>query len=140
MGEEYPVKAVHTAFRIISEIHQRNGAGVSEIARALDLSKGGVYKHLQTLSNLGYLSREGDEYYVGLSFLEIGLAARARFPVYQFAVDAIENLAETSGYVASLVAYEGGRGVCVAHANKNDSLKHPIQEGDRVPLLSLIHI
>lgn len=134
MSDEYPVKSVHTAFRIVYELHRRGGAGVSELSRALDLSKGGVHKHLQTLSELGCLAREGDEYHIGLGFIELGLTARSRFPVYRVAATAIENLAVTSGYVASLVAYESGRGVCVAQTSGNDSLDHPIQEGDGVPL------
>lgn len=134
MTDEYPIKAVHTGFRILTEIHRRDGAGVSELARALDLSKSGVHKHLQTLSRLGYLARDGDEYHVGLGFLELGLAARSRFSVYQVGVGALEDLAQTSSYVASLSAYQNGGAVCIAQRCTNDSLRHPVREGDRIPL------
>jgi DNA-binding IclR family transcriptional regulator len=134
VSDDYPVKATHTSFRVLREVMQRDGAGVSELARALDLSKSAVHKHLTTLSRLGYLSREGDDYHLGLGFLELGVAARDRLDVYEVAVPSVRNLAEVSGYVATLLVYESGRGVCVAQLRGDDDLGYPMREGDRVPL------
>ncbi|SFK64814.1 transcriptional regulator, IclR family [Halogranum rubrum] len=134
MSDEYPIKAVHTCFRILTEIHNREGAGVSELARSLDLSKAGVHKHLQTLSQLGYLSRDGDEYCIALGFLGLGLTARSRFRVYQVSTSLLRDLAETSGYVASLSSHQNGNGICVAQTCANDSLTYPTREGDRISL------
>ncbi len=109
VSREYPVKAAHTSFRVVRAVQRHDGVGVSELARELDLSKSAVHKHVTTLSNLGYLARDGDDYHLGLSFLELGVAARNRLPVYEVSIPAMQNLAEVSGYVATLLVYEAGQ-------------------------------
>ncbi|MDS0300761.1 IclR family transcriptional regulator [Halogeometricum sp. S1BR25-6] len=134
MTDDYPVKATHTSVRVLRAVMEAHGVGVSELARRLDLSKSAVHKHLRTLTSLGLLAREGDDYYLGLGFLEFAAAARERFPVYGVALPAVERLAEVSGCVATLVVYESGRGVVVAQTCGDDALAPPVSEGDAVPL------
>ncbi|ELZ28512.1 IclR family transcriptional regulator [Halogeometricum pallidum JCM 14848] len=134
MNDEYPVKATHTSVRVLRAVMGARGVGVSELARRLDLSKSAVHKHLQTLTALGLLAREGDDYYLGLGLLKFAVAARERFRVYEVALPAVEQLADVSGCVASLLVYESGRGVVVAQTRGDDALTPPLSEGDAVPL------
>jgi len=134
MTEEYPVKATYTSVRVLRAVRASDGIGVSELARRLDLSKSAVHKHVQTLSSLGLLAREGDDYYVGLGLFELGTAARDHLPTYEAALPAVERLADVSGCVATLLVYESGRGVVVAQTRANESMSPPFGEGDTVPL------
>ena len=134
MSDEFPVKATHTSVRVLREVMGADGVGVSELSRRLGLSKSAVHKHVWTLASLGLLTREGDDYYLGLALFEFGVAARNRLAVYDAALPAIERLADVSGYVATLLAYESGRGVVIAQTGASDVPPPPVGEGDSVPL------
>ncbi|SFR67827.1 IclR family transcriptional regulator [Halogeometricum limi] len=134
MTAEFPVKATHTSARVLRTVAEADGVGVSELARRVDLSKSAVHKHVQTLTALGYLTREDDDYHLGLALFELGTAARDRLPVYEAALPAIDRLADVSGGVATLLVYESGRAVAVAQTRANGSLSPPIREGDGGPL------
>lgn len=134
MTDDYPVKATYTSVRVLRAVMRADGIGVSELARRLDLSKSAVHKHLRTLSAVGFLTREGDDYHLGLGLFELGVAARDRLSTYGVALPAVERLADVSGYVATLLVHEAGRGVVVAQIQANDSLTPPFGEGDSVPL------
>jgi len=63
------VGATERSFRIIEQLGERGG-GVSELAESLSISKSTVHNHLQTLRELGYVVQDGDEYRLGLQFLD----------------------------------------------------------------------
>lgn len=132
--DRYPVQAAHTSIRVLEAIETLDGAGVSELARHLDLSKSAVHKHLTTLAELGYLTREGDTYRFGLGFVRFGLQARNRLPLYGVTTPVVENLAEVTGYVASVVVPHDGWGICLVQASVGDDVSFAVTEGDRVPL------
>src|SRR5699024_6551507 len=96
------VKATATSFAILEAVRDRDGAGVTELARALDLAKSAVYKHLMTLTRLGYLVKEDTTYYLSLTFQGFGTRARERYPIY-IAEPAIDNLAGTTGNVVNFM-------------------------------------
>ena len=132
----YPVQAVHTNFRVIEAVDTLDGAGVTELAQHLDLSKSATYKHVTTLSELGYLTREGDTYHLGVGFLGFGLRARERLPLYRVGDPTTENLADVTGQIASLFVYDEGRGVCLAQYRARDTVAYDLRAGDVVPLHS----
>ena len=126
------VKATETSFRIIELLDQRRGAGVSEIAREVDISKSAVYKHVQTLERLGYLVREGDDYYLSNRFLSLGKSARDRLPLDTIR-EVISDLAATTGHTVSFIAHENDRGVYALRMGSEESTDG-IAEGDVAPL------
>ncbi|MFC7141023.1 IclR family transcriptional regulator [Halosimplex aquaticum] len=126
------VKATETSFRIIEALEREGGAGVSELARAVDLSKSAVYKHVQTLERLGYLVRDGDDYYLSNRFRSLASRASERFPV-EVLREVVEDLAETTGHVANFIAHEGRNGIYVVCVDDYSDSKSATTEGDTAP-------
>lgn len=134
MNTDQPrVKTTKTSFRIIERIRETPGAGVSELARGLDLSKGAVHKHVHTLTELGYLVREENGYYLSIRFLGLGVRARDRLPL-DTARKVVEDLAETTGHTTSFVLHENHQGVYVFRVTPPDAESGFIVEGDVAPL------
>ncbi|GAA0457908.1 IclR family transcriptional regulator (plasmid) [Halococcus dombrowskii] len=127
------VKATATSFAILEAVRDRDGAGVTELARELDLAKSAVYKHLMTLTRLGYLVKEDTTYYLSLTFQGFGTRARERYPIY-IAEPAIDNLAGTTGNVVNFMIYENGQGIYAYQARAPTAAEPPIPEYTHVPL------
>ncbi|UTF52226.1 IclR family transcriptional regulator [Natronosalvus rutilus] len=106
------VKSTKTVFDIVETLRERDGAGVTQIAQAIDLSKSAVHKHLQTLRSLGYVTKDGTEYRLGLSFLSLGTYTMER-KLFEFgdATNDIDSLAENTRMPALLVVPDGTDGV-----------------------------
>lgn len=127
------VQTTKTSFRIVEAIRDDPGLGISELGREVGLSKGAVAKHVRTLTDLGYLVREGDGYYLSNRFLSLGIQARERFPI-EHVRPAVEDLAETTGHVANFIARENDRGVYALRIRPDGREGGDIEEGDVAPL------
>jgi DNA-binding IclR family transcriptional regulator len=128
------VRTTATSFRVIEALRERDGAGVTELARELDLAKGTVHKHLATLRELDYVVQDGDDYRLGLGFLGLGVAARRRLTIYRVGRGPVARLAESTDAVASLMIPEHGAGRYVYRAAADESYALPHYEGDAVSL------
>lgn len=129
---EYPVRTTAKAFRVVEGLTELGSAGVTELATHLDLSKSSVYKHLDTLRRLGYVTKERDEYRPGLRFFEIGNEVRERNELYRVAKPFVDNLAMTTGETVSLGVEESEKVVYLysVRAGSTDDGK----QGTRAPL------
>lgn len=122
------VKSVKTMFQLVNTLIEHDGARVTELAQELDLAKSTVHRQLSTLCSLGYAVKEGEEYQVGLRFLEIGEYARYRPEVSEIAEPLIEQLANETGERAQFIVEEHGRGVFLHVAEGDRGVKadrHP---------------
>lgn len=72
----YPVKAVKVSHDIVETLVERGSAGVTEVARDLDLPKSTAHDHLRTLERIGYVVNDGGTYRLGTRFLHLGETAR----------------------------------------------------------------
>lgn len=106
-----PVGATEKALRILDALKQLDGAGVTELARTLDVSKGTVHNHLSTLEENEYVVKEGSTYRLSLRFLELGEYTRHQTRLLDIARPEIDALAEQTGEIANLMIEEHGRGV-----------------------------
>lgn len=127
------VKTARTSFAVIEAVAAVNGAGVSELARYLDRSKGGIYKHAHTLTDLGYLRKEGDTYHLGVAFWKLGTTVRDRLLPDRIK-SVIDDLAASIGHVVTLVIYENGRGTVLYCQAPPATKVKPFEEGEDVPL------
>lgn len=110
------LRTVETTVEIIEALEQLNGAGVSELADHLDLSKGGVYNHLATLNDRGYVVKDGQTYRLSLRFFNLGHFVKHRTDIYNVAKPELDRLAEITGCHAVLVIEEFGRAVYLYRA------------------------
>jgi DNA-binding IclR family transcriptional regulator len=134
MSTTVPVKAAKISLEIVEILRERNGAGVSEIARAVDKPTSTVHDHLQTLEQEEYLVKEGTQYHVSTRFLQLGNQARSRKKVYEIARPEVDELAEKTGEHANLMIEEHGLGVFLYKARGPDAVQLDTHAGMRVPL------
>lgn len=123
-----------TSFRLLEALYRLGGATARELATELDLAVGTVYKHLNTLQGLHYVVKDGSVYHLGLGFLGVGVAARARSGLYELTHEPLAELAETARGVASVVLPEHGYGVYLSQIVPPDAQSPPHHEGERVYL------
>lgn len=131
--EQIRIQSTATCFRIIEQIRSDGSAGISELAREVDISKSAVYKHVQTLTRLGYLVREGNEYHLSLQFLRLGMEARNRLPL-AVAETVVADLAETTGHTTNFIARENDRGIYALRVDPEGKTSTERLEGKVAPL------
>ncbi|MCL9814286.1 IclR family transcriptional regulator [Natranaeroarchaeum aerophilus] len=130
--DSIPVQALATTAAVVETLDERDGAGVTEVARELDLTKSVVHNHLNSLVELGYVEKRGTTYRVGIGVAGLGLTARRRSPVFAAAREQLESLATTTGEVVTLVVEHEGRGLCL-YATGHEAISDS-PEGTRTPL------
>ncbi len=119
------VKTTESAFEIIEIIKRLDGARVTQVARELDMAKSTAHRHLSTLLDLEYLTKEGDEYHVGLRFLQLGEYARERKDAYRIIKPKIEQLAADTSERAQFIVEEHGQGVYIYRATGKNAVHTP---------------
>lgn len=128
------VKSDETLIAIIESIKERKGAGVTEIASDLGLAKSTVHGHLSTLEHHGFLVKKGDEYQIGLRFLDYGIHARDNKDIYTVALAKVQELAEESKERAWCEVEENGLGVFICEAVGERTVNTDARIGKRMPL------
>lgn len=123
-----------TSFRIIDALRDRDAVGVTELADELALGKGTVHKHLHTLHEMEYVIREDGKYRLSMAFLGLGASVRTRMPIYRVVQRPLENLADATGEVASVLIPEHTWGVYLARVTTGSEPPTELYEGKRVPL------
>lgn len=128
------VKTTETAFQIIEAIERLDGAGVTELARDLDIAKSTVHRHLSTLEELEYLVKEDNTYYLSLRFLNLGDYSRNRKAAYSLAKPLLEELAAETEERAQFIVEEHGLAVYVYRASGRHAVEADSGIGKRVPI------
>jgi|SRR5699024_9811488 len=104
------IGSVRMTFSLLAAVTARGGtAGVTELATARDMPKSTVFKHLNTLAELGYLDRENDEYVLGARLADLGQHSLARTDLFPAAKPEIERLAEMTNETVGIAVESRGR-------------------------------
>lgn len=103
-----PVKTTLTSIRIANEIKRQDGMTLTDLANTLDLAKSTIHNHLTTLANEGLLVKDGQEYNIGLRFLEFGEYARNRRQFYAVGEKQAYRLGEETNEEANFSVVENG--------------------------------
>lgn len=127
------VQAAETSFAVLEAVRRLDEPGVSDIARELDRSKSGIFKHVTTLTDLGYLLRTDDTYRIGLGTWGLGAPVIERFPLDD-GRRAVDSLAASIDRAVTLVLYEEAV-ACYAYQNCTPAVADRIGGvGARLPL------
>jgi DNA-binding IclR family transcriptional regulator len=131
-----PVGAIYKATRVVAAIKEHEGAGITELAEKLDMTKSGVHNYLSTLEDEGFVKQNetSKQYRVGLRFLEFAEYARKQHRIYRIAQPEIRDLAEETGERAHLMIEEAGKGVIVQEEEGSQAVNIVGELGSRVPL------
>lgn len=127
------VKSVHTLFQLVEALAAHEKMGVTELARETGIAKSSVYKYLDTLNHLGYVTKDGSAYSLSLQWFDIGRDLRDRNSVYRAAVSELTQLADRTGETVSLVVEEDGDAVYLYQISGRETPVGPVTEGGRIP-------
>ncbi|WP_312907856.1 IclR family transcriptional regulator [Natronosalvus caseinilyticus] len=134
-NEKKRIQAVQTTLDIVEVLRENGGAGVTEIARELDVTKGTVHNHLATLEANDYVIKDAEEtYHLGLCFLDVAHRAKSRVSTLDVARTEVDKLAERSGETALFTVEEHGVGVCLHVAYGERAVQTPLHVGYRSEL------
>ena len=113
MAEDGPrtLTTVERTCRLLDTLKELEGAGVSELADHLGMSKGGVYNHLATLHEHQFVVRTDEGYELGAKLFNVGQFVKHRSRLYNVAKSEVEKLAEETGECAHLMVEQFGRGI-----------------------------
>lgn len=128
------LETLERALTVIETIQDLNGARVSELADELDLPQSTVHGYLATLRLKHYLVKNGDEYDIGLKFLNVGGYVTAREPGYDFAREKVKELARETGERAQFIVEEYGRGTYIHTETEDTAVKIDARIGKESPL------
>jgi DNA-binding IclR family transcriptional regulator len=132
--DDPPVKAVQTSHRVLEAIIDSGGVALADLVDRLDHSRSSIHNHLSTLTQLGYVVKDGRTYRVSLRFLEIGTTTRTRFALYDIGRSHAENLSNATGLSASLLTFEREQLTCLYTASGTGIDEPAITAGDVLPL------
>lgn len=125
------VKSIDTTCEILQGLRELDGAGVSELATQLDLSKATIHSHLTTLVDNEFVVKRGDTYKIGLRFVDFGEYAKDHIDIYTLAKDQVDRLAEETGEVAQFMVEEHGKGVYLHKARGENAIQTTSYTGYR---------
>lgn len=126
-----PVQAVQRTIDIVDYLRDTGGARVTEIADEVGVTKGTAHCHLATLLQNGYAIKDGNEYKLGLRFMDLAHHAKNRIDIYDVTTTEVDTLAEESGEMALFTVEEGGKGVCMYIAKGEDAVQTEVYVGYR---------
>lgn len=133
-GDGRTVKAVEISCEILNALRALDGAGVTEIADHVGVSKGAVHTHLATLEANELVVNRDREYQLSLRFIDLGEYIRSQIKIYDIVEEEVEKLAENSAEVAQFMAEEHGRGIYLAKAEGENGVQTASYIGHRNPL------
>ncbi|AXR76253.1 IclR family transcriptional regulator [Natrarchaeobaculum sulfurireducens] len=135
-GEQETTAGVSTTrktFDIIEKVRDEEGLSITELTRRTGLTKSTVYRHVTTLSDLGYLIERNGGYYIGFRFLQLSETARTRKRGYTAAKRKVFELGQETDERAVFIVEEDFEGVYVhRYGSLSDTMI-----GKRRPLHSL---
>lgn len=122
MDAKHPVRTTEKTLSLVEQLMDRGPSGVTELAADLEMGKSAVHNHLTTLQEHGYVLKTGDEYQLGLKFLEVGGSTRKSMEFYQIAEPEVKSLADDTGELANLLVEEQGMGVYLMRSKGDDAV------------------
>jgi IclR family pca regulon transcriptional regulator len=83
--------------------------GVSELARALGLSRSTAHRYVATLAELGYLQqdRETSRYRLGPRVLDLGFSAINSMDVREISIPHLQQLSDETGHTVNMAILDG---------------------------------
>ena len=114
------LQTVEKMFKVVEFVKSNEGSTITELADHLSLAPSTIHGYVSTLTNLGYLVEDENQYHVGLRFLSLGGYAANRKPEYRFAKEKVNQIAEATGERAQFIVEENGRGTYL-HTNKGQN-------------------
>ena len=137
MAQGRKIKSDLTLLKIVEEIEEADGVGVSELAESVGIAKSTAHAHLAALEDQGYVKRSDQEYFLGLRFLRHGITARNREKYFKHARSAVNKLAQETGEKVWCITEEHGKAIYLYGAFGSNSVQTWAGEGEIMNIHSL---
>lgn len=121
-GGSRRIKGLLRASELIDVIRDNDGATLSEIQAETDLTTATVHTYLQTLREVGFLTKDDGTYNLGLRFVTMGEYVRNRSDLYRAGQKQVDRLANRTGEYAHLVVEGSGREVAVYESRGENAI------------------
>ncbi|NHN65605.1 IclR family transcriptional regulator [Haloarcula sp. JP-Z28] len=105
------LQTVSTASQVMRTLKELDGAGVTELATELDISKSTAHIHLMTLVENGLVVKRDSKYELALRLFAFGEYVRSRNPLYRHGKPQVDELADKTGQYVHIVTEESGRAI-----------------------------
>lgn len=135
-GKVTGTQTIARALAVLRVLRDTGGdAGITEIARTLDLNTSTVHRIAKALVSAGYVARNDrtERYRLGREAFLLGRAAE-RTLGFDAAEPLLERLAEETGESVNLVVRDGDEGLVVLRVESAQPLRFTQPIGARVPL------
>ncbi|HVR67762.1 MAG TPA: IclR family transcriptional regulator [Verrucomicrobiae bacterium] len=136
-GARYKVKSLGRALDLLDVLAGRGGSGMSltELARALDISKPTAYAILQTYLARGLISDSGEgnqrRYRLGLALAKLGDVAIGSFGLVDAAMEELRRLTEELQMTSRVAILDDGHAVVVGRIDGPGAVRFDAALGRR---------
>ncbi|WP_255171123.1 IclR family transcriptional regulator [Natrononativus amylolyticus] len=117
------IQSVRTSCEILQVLQDHGGARIATIADELEMSRGNVHHHLNTLRQEEFVKKEGDEYGISLKFVAYAESAKQSVTEYDVVRSEVEQLAQDVGEVVNF-AVEEHSWVVYLHKERGEGAVH----------------
>jgi DNA-binding IclR family transcriptional regulator len=119
-NDRIPIRSHEITVRILEQLAGAGASGVREIARATDIPRSTVHKHLQSLHELGLLAQSADrQYRLSATMLAYAETVTASLPHYDSIVEEIEELSPITESTLFYFVREADQCVCVYRSSRD---------------------
>ncbi len=137
MSKDNIVQSVDRALQILGILgSKKEGYGVTELSKEIDLNKTSVYRMLSTFVRHGYVEQdvETERYKLGYKVLELSSTLLESIDLRVEAKAFLKELEHFTNEVIHLVVYDRGEVVYIEKLEGNETLRMHSKVGTRAPM------
>jgi len=128
------IKAVGKSLEVVEALDRLGGAGVTDVAEAVDRHPSTVHAHLRSLREHGYVRKEGTTYRLSLRLLELGGRRRRSVPLYRHGWRELQAISHETGEIGNLAVEEDGEVVFLYTGEGEQAVHRKTATGKRRPM------
>jgi DNA-binding IclR family transcriptional regulator len=128
-------KTVVKSMQILNIFINHEKLSLQEIVNISGLPKTSAHRMLQSLEEMGFLSKDKEgKYELGLIFLQFGHLVAERLDIRKIALPAMQRLKEEMGEAVNLVIRDGNEAIYIEKVDTAERVRVYTQIGRRAPL------
>ncbi|SEL67736.1 transcriptional regulator, IclR family [Pseudomonas sp. NFIX51] len=132
--DKYIVPGLERGLLLLCEFSRRNRTLTApELARRLALPRSTIFRLLTTLETMGFVTRSGNEYRLGMSVLRLGFEYLASLELTELGQPLLAHLCDRLNYPSNLVVRDGRSIVYVAKVSPPSVFSNAVNVGTRLP-------
>ncbi|WP_085675765.1 MULTISPECIES: IclR family transcriptional regulator [unclassified Pseudomonas] len=132
--DRYTVPGLERGLLLLCEFSRQNRTLTApELARRLALPRSTIFRLLSTLEAMGFVTRSGNEYRLGMSVLRLGFEYLASLELTELGQPILARLCDHLNYPSNLVVRDGRSIVYVAKVSPPSVFSSAVTVGTRLP-------